>query len=498
MLAVLILSFAVLFSCGNDSGNNPSSGDGTTAAVGGETTAEIPEEELTDEQKVQKKIDELPKETYNGEELRFFVRSPTYHRVWHSREIYVAEENNETLNDAVYRRNRKVEEIYDFEITETGCSTTNMIGEIRTLILSGDDSHDVIMPALTAACTLAGEELFYSLYDVPHLDLSSPWWDKAVERDMAIGGNLFFTVGDISIIDKEATRGVFFNKKVVEDYNLGNFYDLVKNNEWTIDKMHELAKVVAADTDSDGKRTELDAHGIIYEDISIYTILGAMGGTVAELDEEQMPVITFSEEKTQRTLNKLFEVLYDRDVTYNPESPIFKRSATGLDLDQRDVWDRGISLFFEVGFNNLEYMRQQEIDFGILPVPKLVPENDYFATFYEGGPSALCIPVTNEDLERTGALVEALCAYSSITLMPAYYETCIQGKYTRDFESVDMLDIIFDNRIYDLGLINNLGNIQRTLINLNLANSTNVASAYAKIEGTVNSDMETLIQAYTG
>jgi len=82
--------------------------------------------------------------------------------------------------------------------------------------------------------------------------------------------------------------------------------------------------------------------------------------------------------------------------------------------------------------------------------------------------------------------------------MPAYYETCIQGKYTRDFESVDMLDIIFDNRIYDLGLINNLGNIQRTLINLNLANSTNVASAYAKIEGTVNSDMETLIQAYTG
>jgi len=497
LLAVVMLASVLLFSCGNDSGNTPSGAD-TTAAAGGETTAEISEEEMTDEQKVLKKIEELPKDTYGGEEFRFFVRSTAYHSVWYSREIYVEEEINETLNDAVYRRNRKVEELYDILIAETGNASSNLTSEIRTLILSGDDTHAVFMPSLTSGCMLAGEQLFYSLYDVPNLDLTSPWWDKAVERDMAIGGNLFFTIGDISFIDKEATRGIYFNKKIVEDFQLGDLYQLVKDNEWTVDKMYELAKIVASDSDNDGRRTELDTHGFLYENLSLYTIMNAMGGMVAQLDEDKLPVITFNDTHTQNILTKLFEFMYDKDVCYNPQSMMFKKSGQSSSVGLGDVWYAENTLFWECGFNNLEKMRQMETDFGILPVPKLNSEvENYHASFYIGGPSALCIPITNTDLEKTGTIVEALCAYSSITLMPAYYETCIQGKYTRDVESVDMLDIIFANRVYDLAIINVCGNINQTLSNLNAANSTNVASSFAKVESKVQDALDDLTEAYT-
>ena len=51
----------------------------------------------------------------------------------------------------------------------------------------------------------------------------------------------------------------------------------------------------------------------------------------------------------------------------------------------------------------------------------------------------------------TGAVLEALSYESRQTVIPAYYEIALKGKYARDPESVEMLDLIFAGRIYDLG-----------------------------------------------
>ena len=36
-------------------------------------------------------------------------------------------------------------------------------------------------------------------------------------------------------------------------------------------------------------------------------------------------------------------------------------------------------------------------------------------------------------------------------VIPAYYDVVLKSKYARDEKSVEMLDIIYDNRICDLG-----------------------------------------------
>jgi len=494
VLAALML-FAV--SCGNSEGGKTDT-PVTTASAGADTTAaDIDESELTPEQLVEKKVAELPKDTYGGEEFNFFTRSSNFHAVWKSIEIYAEEELNEPLNDAVYRRNRKVEELYDIIITETGCSGKDMMSELRTLILSGDDSFEVVVPNLYIASVLAGEELLYDLNEIPNLNLESPWWDGEVTRQISINNAQFFTLGDISYMDKLATRGVFFNKQLLEDFNLESPHKLVESNEWTIDKMYEMMKVVAADADSDGVMTELDRYGFVFEPNTLYNMMTAMGGTVAELDEDGMPVLTFIDDKTQSVLTKLFSVLYDRDTGYNDGSIMYKKSGQTTGEARAYIWESGNSLFFEVGFNNLEKYRNLETDFGIVPVPKLSPELEYKAAFYVLGPAAFSVPITNTDLAKTGTILEALAAYSSITMRPAYYETAIQGKYTRDEESVAMLDIIFANRVYDIGLINDLGGIIAKISNLASACSTNVASMYAKIEGKMNDGIDTIIETYS-
>jgi len=503
LILVLALTAVMLFavSCGggNDTVDpgNQGGGENTTAPAETTTAPEKPIEEMTEEEIVDKKIAELPKEKYGGETFDFFSRSTNFHQVWCSIEVYAEEETSETLNDAVYRRNRKVEEMYDVLIAETGCSGKDLIGETRTLILSGDDSFEVIVPNLRVASVLAGEELLYDLNEIPHLDLTSPWWDKAVTEQLSIAGKQYYTLGDLSYNDKVATRGIYFNKQMIKDYDLENPFEIIKKNEWTLDKLYEMAKVVSADSDSNGVLNELDTFGLVFEGVSLLNMFQAMGGTVTELDEEGFPELTLMNDRNQSILAKLFTVLYDRDIGYNDKSILYKKSGQTEGNNYRiDIFKAGRALFLETCFDEFEGFRALEVDFGMIPWPKLNPEDPFKSAFYVLGPPAFAVPITNTKLEMTGTILEAIGAYSSLTLKPAYYETCIDGKYTRDSESVEMLDIIFNNRVYDTAVINNFGGIEGLFSNLSMACSTNIASAYAKKEGTMIDELDTFLELY--
>jgi hypothetical protein len=70
--------------------------------------------------------------------------------------------------------------------------------------------------------------------------------------------------------------------------------------------------------------------------------------------------------------------------------------------------------------------------------------------------SAMAIPSYNKNLEMTGKIIETLSAESHKQLVPAYYEVALKIKYSRDEESVRMLDLIFEGVVYDFGLLYNI------------------------------------------
>ena len=65
----------------------------------------------------------------------------------------------------------------------------------------------------------------------------------------------------------------------------------------------------------------------------------------------------------------------------------------------------------------------------------------------------MAIPVYNNNLEMTGKIIEGLAAESYKQLVPAYYEVALKTKYSRDEESVRMLDLIYEGVVYDFGLL---------------------------------------------
>ena len=71
----------------------------------------------------------------------------------------------------------------------------------------------------------------------------------------------------------------------------------------------------------------------------------------------------------------------------------------------------------------------------------------------DGGHAAMGVPVTIQDAERTGIIVEALNAESYRRVIPVYIETALKTKYTRDSESVRIVELLLRQRVFDFGYV---------------------------------------------
>jgi hypothetical protein len=155
------------------------------------------------------------------------------------------------------------------------------------------------------------------------------------------------------------------------------------------------------------------------------------------------------------------------------------------------------ALFSWIRMRIVERLRGMETDFGILPLPKLdAAQPDYITHMNPHTGAGIVIPRTAADLERTGMILEDLSAESRYTLQPAYYELNLQGKFMRDEESREMLDIILANTAYDIGYIYDFGNFAMTIVWYGRDVRTNHASQFERMEPRMARDIERTIEAY--
>ena len=139
---------------------------------------------------------------------------------------------------------------------------------------------------------------------------------------------------------------------------------------------------------------------------------------------------------------------------------------------------------------------QMETDFGILPLPKYDEAQEDYITFVNPAGSCLTVPITVASVERSGIVLEAMASESYRYLTPAYYNTALQQKYTRDNESAEMLDLLLQNRVYDLAMIYSWGNINAEYRSLADNNKTDLASVVAKREKQIDLGIEKFIAAF--
>ena len=106
------------------------------------------------------------------------------------------------------------------------------------------------------------------------------------------------------------------------------------------------------------------------------------------------------------------------------------------------------------------------------------------------------MPITVEDESRTGAIIEALAAIGSRDVLPAFYDRSLKTKFSRDNESEDMIDIIKESIVYDVGYATGaFGYIGNVLAN---KESPDFASHYAASEGAALNKLKNFNASYAG
>ena len=386
------------------------------------------------------------------------------------------EESSLALDNAQYKRKRLVEENYKVEIHEDIKQAYSSGGgpgfmQISTDVSAGDCSYDLALIAGYDVSVLAYSGLLYDLNSVPGIDLSKSWWDQKANESLSVNGVMFFTTGEITCSDNNAAFVILFNKGLLKDYELENPYTLVYDGEWTMDKFAELCKTVTEDLDQNGTMDANDRFGLLVWDDSVVGIVNAAGQRCCTINADGNIELTLYNETTISALEKYFSIAYDTQYAYT-----YQRVSG---YDEQALWSGNHGLFWTTWLGIVPRYREMENDFGILPYPKLnTAQTDYYTTVAPYNSQFICMPLIQNDAERAGTITEALAYYGKKIVTPAYYDVNLIGQSTRDEESEDMLKIIFDNLVFDIGYYYQIGPYNKELIYMVREYDTNFASRY--------------------
>ncbi len=431
----------------------------------------------------------LPDLTFEGEQLMFLVRGPSFVE-WQSQDIYVEVQNSEPVNDAVFNRNLYLEEKYEVKIREYGASDVGATAKKSFAANSPD--YDVCMANTSESASLASQGYLLNLFDIDHIDLSRNWWDQRSVSQMSINNLLFFCTGDLSIMANDATWILMFNKDLIIDFTLDVPYELVAENKWTIDKMTEMSVDVSKDLDGDGKwKWDTDQYGFVTHESSCEGFFFGSGCNIIAKDSDDMPYLNMNGERVVTVIEKANSLIANKELVVNGSI-----QALSPTTQMQPVFESGRSLFYGEVMQCIIRLRAMEIDFGVIPFPKLDESQESYNHYVNVTAAMMSVPITNNKLEMTGFMLEAMAAKSKSTLQKAYYEICLEGKFMRDEESSGMLDIILKTRNYDIGYIYNWGNLFTAFRNCLNKGNTEFASNYAKVEKSALKAMDKTVTAW--
>ena len=135
----------------------------------------------------------------------------------------------------------------------------------------------------------------------------------------------------------------------------------------------------------------------------------------------------------------------------------------------------------------------------MIPLPKWNEEQSNYYTFVHDQYSIGGIPVSVQDPAMTSAVMEAMASESYRFVTPAYYAIVLNGKYLRDADSSEMLELAMAGVKIDFGWIHtySLSSCSQALIRdiLYSSKSSNFSSVYAQRQKMYTKVMQKLIES---
>ncbi len=361
---------------------------------------------------------------------------------WADYEVF-AEEGGEGLLDAsIVERNDVLFELYNCFVAVEDVDKGTLTNDFAT----NQNRIDILNGKYNIA-NKYGDYLNLQNLDI---DFTQPWWDQGIINDLTVDGKLYAAVGAYSLTSFDSTWVMFFNKTVLKNNEkLAGVdpYELVKNNEWTLDKFYEIIKK-AGNEDGDQSMTtgSGDIYGLVSSTFGIRGLyFGAGQGYSVKTDAaDGTSEFNHAFRDTAVTATEKILDIYGNDyATITSYTVVQSQMHSNLTLFAPEV------LRMASFYAGIEGDYKEAVDFGILPHPKLSSEQENYKHNVDNHMIYTCVPKTCTDIERIANFLEVYAYHSYFTVYNDYIEL-YGNTYTKDKESAEMVEIILQSRSFDL------------------------------------------------
>ena len=373
------------------------------------------------------------------------------------------EENpQDTVQSAVYKRNRIVEDIYKVKfVNEYIGYYTETPGVLDNMVGSDDSKYQLIMLVQRDALSRVISGYAMAASEIPYLDFDQPWYISKMNDSFNADGIQLLAYTDSIMNAYMQTICVFFNMGMIsENPGLENPYELVDKGSWTIEKFYSMCSMAMNDVNADSEYNvaDGDVFGVVGEFDSFYPSVW-IGSGLKAISVDRRGQYSFSasgNEKFIDVVSKLSDVVNTPGMYCSSTDQFSDRSSDGDVM--RDAGTKYFSTngaLFRIGcVGYIQLMRDMEADFGVMPLPKYDESQSEYLTRTCDGWIHIVPNTTGQNRELLGTMIDSLGAESRNQVIPAFFETTLNYKLIRDEDkpkTQEMLDIIFNNATMDLG-----------------------------------------------
>jgi len=392
------------------------------------------------------------------------IEGNTFTYVGGSQQAEFDEETGNIENDALYKRQRDLEDILGIKwvagtVQEDANSTTKhaVIDSVKRSVMANTKDYDLVAGTLL----VVGQPLFNGqcLEDVSQfstLNLDEEWWPATLRDTHSLSDKLYFLTGPIMTSYYSDGGCILFNKNVAEDFGIEEPYQLVKDGIWTFDKMTEIVSAIPSNPDGSGTYR--------YGDPDAFTILFGLGYQVTKFSEEGTPLVEKSLPQSLSDIaDKVSVIMGDNTQSAHCRiTPTYENDEEKYGKTFDDMFTDGSIFLYFGNTGTAAALRENDVEFGVLPPPKADNSQKEYRSYAGSWASMFCyVPVCTSNIATTDVVLEAMAALSLKHIKPAYYDKILKGRSTHDTDSREMIDIIMKTKIYDIVDVYSLGDINR-------------------------------------
>ncbi len=301
--------------------------------------------------------------------------------------------------------------------TKTADAET-IVSEVAKSVKSGEAFSDVLAIPAGSMGSLISNSLLTPLQTVPGMDLSADHFDSDSKDAFTLNGNVYGITGD-GLFTPETLPCIIYSDEPAKANVAQNIPELVKNGQWTIDKLNEILASVNADGITRFSAPENSEEALLLGSGVNYTANNS--GTLS------LNTFTDSFSMTAGKLANLFSVA----------------SAPTEFSDNK-------TLFSLTTLSQLEKYKDLPFVWSIAPLPKASADSEYVSPM-SADTTVMCIPISAYDTEYAGDFIEAFNAASKDYMVNRYISHCA-NRVLRNEASVYSLCQILGKNNYDISL----------------------------------------------